>query len=318
MDFWISINIILNLLTLINSIITIFICLFILILILIFHRKSRSVQVLLAGYTGSILFISAVTLSSMSTSSLLGYMNIQWKQYGDTLWCRLRGFFIHGFLCVLYDSYVLQAIYRLCRVVFYRHKSLHSFTLYSLLIPIGSLFGIGSISPVLIRGDVVYISSEYYCQTPFKNIPAITYIAIRLFLLPILFISLIYMCLLKHVRQSTDSLMTANDNQYRRSKQNKRDLIIIRRLLVMLTSLILLGLPSVIFLIIYMICGYFISVTYRVGWLSVSFSLVFLAFMLIRLTNPLKKTFKRCLKRNYNEEYRRQSSSSRKISLQTH
>jgi Na+/H+ antiporter NhaC len=149
----------------------------------------------------------------------------------------------------------------------------------------------------------VYLSSEYYCQTPFTNIPAITYIALRLFLLPILFIALVYVYLLRHVRQSNSLSTTMNDNHHhhrKRSKQNKRDLIVIKRLLLMLSVLILLGLPSIIFLSIFMITGHLISLTYRIGWLSVSFSLVFLAYMLIRLTNPLKKTVRRIFSRNPN------------------
>jgi hypothetical protein len=290
MNTWSIINIVLNLVTLFNSILAILICLFVFCLIIIFHRQSRSIPILLASHTCSTLLISAFMLASMVTASLIGFMGIVLEQHGNSKWCRWRGFFIHGFLCALYDSYILQAGYRLCRVVFYRHKNLQSFPLYSLLVPIESLFGVVSISPVLLRGDVIYLPSEYYCQTPFTNIPAICYIALRLFFLPILFISLVYIYLLKHVRQTNSSITTINENHRGRSKQDTRDLIVIKRLLLMLSVLLLLGLPSIIFLSIFMITGHLISITYRIGWLSVSFSLVFLAYMLIELTNPLRKT----------------------------
>ncbi|CAF3189515.1 unnamed protein product [Rotaria sp. Silwood2] len=275
MNTWVIMNVILNLLTLINSILTILICSFIFLLIIIFHRRSHSVPVLLAGHTCSALLISAFMLASMATASLFGYMNIVLEQHRNNIWCRLRGFCIHGFLCALYDS----------------------------------------ISPVLLRGDVIYLPSEYYCQTPFTNIPAIVYIAIRLFLLPIMFIALIYLCLLRYVRQSNLSSTTMNDNHNRRSKQNKRDLIVIRRLLLMLSVLILLGLPSMIFLTIFMFTAHLICVTYRVGWLSVSFSLVFLAYMLIQLTDPLKKTLRRHFKRSFLRQNRHPPPSKRQISL---
>jgi hypothetical protein len=292
-----TVNIVLNLITLINSILAVLICLSVLLLIIIFHRQSRSVPLLLAGHTCSTLLISAFMLASMAAASLFGYMGMVLEQHGNTKWCRWRGFFIHGFLCALYDSYILQAGYRLCRVVFYRRKNLHSFPLYSLLVPIESLFGVVSISPVLFRGDVIYLPTEFYCQTPFTNIPAVMYIAIRLFLLPILFITLVYICLLKHVRQSNTLTITMNDH-HQRSKQDVRDLIVIKRLLLMLSVLILLGLPSIILLTIFMVTGYLVSVTYRIGWLSVSFSLVFLAYMLIQLTNPLRKSLRRIVSRN--------------------
>jgi hypothetical protein len=308
MNVWNIVNIILNSLTLINSIITILICLSAFLLIIIYHRQSRSVPLLLAGHTCSTLLISAFMLASMATASLLGYMGIILKQHNDTTWCRWRGFFIHGFLCALYDSYILQAGYRLCRVVFYQRRDLYSFPLYSLVVPIESLFGIISISPVLFRGDVVYLPSEYYCQTPFTNIPAISYIAVRLFLLPILFIALVYIYLLKHVRQSSTMSTAINENHHQRSNQDTRDLIVIKRLLSMLSVLILLGLPSVIFLSIFIVTGHLVFIAYRIGWLSVSFSLVFLAYMLIQLTNPLRKTVRRIFRRNSFQRNRCKSS----------
>jgi hypothetical protein len=254
-------------------------------------------------------------LASMATTSLLGFVGIVLEQHGETNWCRWRGFLIHGFLCALYDSYILQAGYRLCRVVFYRHKRLHSFPLYLLLVPIESLFSVVSISPVLLRGDVIYLSTEYYCQTPFTNIPAISYIALRLFLLPLLFITLVYVRLLKHVRKANSLSMTMNEKNRRRSKQDTRDLIVIRRLLVMLGVLILLGLPSVIFLSILIVTGHLIAVAYRIGWLSVSFSLVFLAYMLIQLTHPLKKTVKRLFGRHSLSQYHGKSSQEQQKAL---
>jgi len=244
----------------------------------------------------------------MVKSSLFGFFSIIIEQHGNTKWCHWRGFLIHAVLCVLYDSYVLQAIYRFCRVVLHQHKHLYTFSLYCFLILIESFFGILSISPVLLRDDVIYLPSEFYCQTPFTNIPAITYIAIRLFLLPLVFIALVYICLLKHIRQSNSSSTTMGDDHRRRSKQNTRDLIVIRRLLIMLGVLILLGLPSIIFLSILIVTGYLIPVTYRIGWLSVSFSFVFLAYMLIQLTSPLKKTVRGLFKRHSSEQSRSKSS----------
>jgi hypothetical protein len=289
MNLWSFINIVLNLITLINSILTIIICLFIFFLTIIFHRKSRSVPLLLACHTCLILLISSFLLASMVKSSLYGFISIIKEENENTKWCYWRGFLIHGILCVLYDSYILQAIYRFFRVVFYRNKRLHTFSLYCFLIFIESLFGIISISPILIGRNVIYLPTEYYCQTPFTNIPAIMYIAFRLFLLPILLITIVYICLLNYVYQKSLSVHVYR----RRSKQNRRNLIIIRRILLMLTILILLGLPSLIFLIIFIFTGYLVPITYRIGWLSVSFSLVFLAYMLIQLTKPLRITMRK-------------------------
>ncbi|CAF1479547.1 unnamed protein product [Rotaria magnacalcarata] len=294
MHFWSIINIILNVITLINSIATILICLFTFLLVIIVHRQTRTVLILLACHTCLILMISAILLGSMTTSSIIGFMDIKLKQHANTNWCRWRGYLIHGFLCILYDSYVLQAAFRFFRVVFSRHKILHNFPVYCFVILIASLFGLISISPVIIRNDVIYLPSEYYCQTPFTNIPVIVYIAVRLFLIPIVFIAIIYLCLLRHIGGQANLLRCRHR---RRSRHNGRNLKVIRRLLLMLTTLIFLGLPSMIFLTILILAGHLVSLTYRIGWLSVSFSLVFLAYMLIQLTRPLRKTMRRFFRR---------------------
>lgn len=274
---------------LINSTITILLCLLIFAIVIIFHLKTFTVPLLLSTHTCLALLMSSFMLASMATSSLSGLIDNAVEKYNFTQWCRWRGFFIHGFLCVLYDSYVLQAGYRLFRVVFYRRKSLHTLPLFCFIVLVESLFGLVSISPVLVRGDIIYLPSEHYCQTPFTNIKAILYIALRLFLLPILSIAIIYIYLLNRIGQT----QLYCNRYHRRSKRNRRNLIIIRRLLLMLTVLILLGLPSVIFLFILIFTGHLILMTYRIGWLSVSFSLVFLAYMLIQLTRPLRKTMRK-------------------------
>lgn len=289
MDSWSLINIILNMITLINTITTMVICSFIFLLVIIFHRQSRSVPLLLACYTCLILFLSSFFLAGMVRSSLYGFLSIALKEHNNTRWCLWRGFLIHASFCLLYDSYVIQAIYRLFRVVLYRYRHLHTYSLYCLIIVIETFFGILSISPVFIRGNVIFLSSEFYCQTPFTNLPAILFVAIRLFLFPLIAISLIYLYLVNYLHQTN----LTQTFYRRRSKRNRKNVIIIRRILLMLAVLILLGLPSVIFLIIFMFTGHLVSITYRVGWLSASFSLVFLAYMLIQLTRPLRKTVRK-------------------------
>lgn len=294
MNSWILINIILNLITLINTIITMLICLFIFLLVIIFHRQTRSVPLLLACYTCFILFFSSFLLGSMVRSSLYGFLSVPLVEHSNTCWCLWRGFLIHAILCVLYDSYVLQAIYRLCRVVFHRSRYLHRYSLYCCILLIETFFGISSISPVFIQGHVRYLASEFYCQTPFSNISAILYIALRLFLVPLILISLIYLYLVNYLHQIHITQTIAHRRHRRRHlKSHRRNLIIIRRILLMLAILILLGLPSIVFLVIFIINGHLASITYRVGWLSVSFSLVFLAYMLIQLTRPLRKTIRK-------------------------
>jgi hypothetical protein len=81
----------------------------------------------------------------------------------------------------------------------------------------------------------------------------------------------------------------------RRARNNARDLIVIKKLLIIVILLVLLGLPAIIFLIMFILTGHLPSITYRIAWLSVSLSLIFLAFMLVKYTIPLRDTVKRLI-----------------------
>ncbi len=293
MNSWTIINIVLNIITLFNTIFTVIFSLGILLIIIIFHRQRRSIPILLTGHTCLAILLSAIMLASMSISSLFGYIGIYLQEQDDTIWCYWRGFFIHGFLCSLYDAFGLQALFRFFRVLFYRHKILHTFKLYCIIIPFLMIFSLMCISPVLFWNDVVYLPLEFYCQTPFTNLRAILYIAARLYGFPLIILFGTYWYLLKYVRQT--SLLAITNNARHRAQNNLRDLIVIKRLLIILILLVLLGLPAMIFLFMFIFTGYLIPVTYRISWLSVSFSLVFLTFVLVKYTNPLRMTVQRLI-----------------------
>jgi hypothetical protein len=293
MDSWTIINIVLNAITIFNSVLTAIMCIGILLIIIIFHLHRRSVPILLASYTCLAMLLSAIVLLSMITSSLFGFIGIHLYDHGNTVWCRCCGFLIHGFLCALYDTYSLQGIFRFFRVVFHRRQVLHSFNLYCIISPFGMVFSLMCISPVLFWNNVIYLPSEFFCQTPFTDLPAILYVAGRLYGFPLISLSAMYWYLVRCVRRISPLAETADVR--RRCQNNARDMIVIKRLFITLMLLLLLGMPSIIFLIIFLFTGHLPSITYRIGWLSVSFSLVCLTFMLIKHTVPLRDTVKRLI-----------------------
>ena len=293
-----NIDIILNLFTFILATITTFLCVLTLLMVVLYHRRSRSIPLLLACHTCVALLISSMILARMIFSSLSGFMGVNVAEFHAGGWCHWRGFLIYGFLCAIYDSYSLQAFYRLCRVVFYRQKRFHQFSLYVPLVFVESLFSMISMVPLFVGGFITYVPTEFYCQTPLSHMPATGYITVRLYLLPMLFIALVYIYLLRYIRRTNP---LAADYR-RRAKQIRRNLVIIRRLVSNWIVLMMLGLPSVVMTTVYLVTGQFVLMCYRVGWLSVSVSFVFLASMLIQWTRPLRKTARKlCRRRNFDE-----------------
>jgi hypothetical protein len=232
-------------------------------------------------------------IASASISSLFGYIGLDLDENNDTIWCRWRGFLIFGFLCAVYDAFGLQAMFRIFRVVFYRRKVLHSFKFYCIIIPFQMIFAVMCTSPLLFLNTIVYLPLDFYCQTSFTNLPASLYIAARLYGFPLIILFGTYWYLLRYLRRT--SLLAVTNDARRRAQNNARDLIVIKRLLIIVTLLVLIGLPGMIFLLMFIFTGYLFSLIYRIVWLSVSFSLVFLTFMLIKYTNPLRMTVQRLI-----------------------
>lgn len=293
MDSWTIINIFLNLITILNSLSAAIVSLATIIILIIYHHRSRSVPLLIAGYTSLAILLSAIMLGSMGIASLCGFLGIHLEEHGNTPWCLWRGYLVHGFCCALYDAYGLQAIFRFFRIVFHRRKILHNFYLYRIIIPIEMTTAVIFISPVLIWKIVTYLPSEFYCQTPFVDLPAILYVAGRLYGFPLGILFGTYWYLLRYVRRTTP--LADTDDARRRVRNNARDVIVIRKLLITIIILVFLGLPSIIFLILFICTGNLLAITYRIGWCSVSFSLVFLIMTLIKYTIPLRDTIKKLI-----------------------
>jgi len=81
------------------------------------------------------------------------------------------------------------------------------------------------ISPVLFWNKVIYLPSEFFCQTPFTDLPAILYVAGRLYGFPLISLCAMYWYLVRCVRRISPLTETADVR--RRYQNNARDMIVI-------------------------------------------------------------------------------------------
>lgn len=93
----------------------------------------------------------------------------------DGQWCHIKAYFFYVRGCGFFYSYLLQAIYRLCRIVFYRKPILQSYKLYVYGIFIQWLLSFLQVIPVLLLGTFQYLPHDYHCQIAIHNSSWFTY-----------------------------------------------------------------------------------------------------------------------------------------------
>jgi cbb3-type cytochrome oxidase subunit 3 len=92
-------------------------------------REARDISLLLTFNTCAAALLTCLTVSVMISSNLFRPFLVE-----NMSFCLLWGLLYDVFQCSIYHSYCLQAFYRLCRVVFYKQKSLVSWSIYLILI----------------------------------------------------------------------------------------------------------------------------------------------------------------------------------------
>lgn len=121
-------------------------------------------------YLSLILFFILIIITYKIT--LEGHINIDYKTQNNFS-CRIRAYLLTVFICAIFYSNTLQAIYRLCRVVFYTRKIFQSFQIYLIGILFQWIICFLIILPALIFNYYEYLINDYHCQIPYKSFQSI-------------------------------------------------------------------------------------------------------------------------------------------------
>ena len=204
---------------------------FLLICLYLAYKKHFDLFTILSCNTciGTLIFV-------VNTLAIISYM-IRWNedeiQFQTDLFCTIRAYINYISFCLIYYSYVLQALYRYWRVkriikynsILFRIIFLVIHWILSSLVPI----------PILLYGDLTQIS-YYVCYLSFSNIKMIFYGALTIYISSLSIILYLYYKVIQHVQTTTvvfiNQRLTTN-----------RDIIIFRRIIQIILSLIICGAP---------------------------------------------------------------------------
>ncbi|CAF1452547.1 unnamed protein product [Adineta steineri] len=206
----------------------------------------------------------------------------------DTLendWCLIRAYLLDVVACALYHSYVLQAIFRFCRIVFYQKKKLQSLGVSCIAIIIQWLLAFLFILPNFLLHDFVYLPSEYHCQVPLTNFRALLMMGSIVYFIPIGVVSLMHIYLIQFIRQSSQRLQN-------RQRQNKRDFIVIKRILSLLMIFAIMCFPSVLLWLINIITHDLPPMSHDIEWLTISICMSIVPVAIVLITPQINRMFK--------------------------
>ncbi len=290
-------KLLINSCTLLSAIVAIIVSLFIIDYIVINFlrtnnlKNSINISLLLTCNTCLAIICSSCTLTLMVLSSIGGDLNIYALKKIINWDCHIRGYLHFVFINSIYLSYVLQAGFRLFRIAFHEYKCLRTVYSFSFYIVTQWITSFLLILPILIAHEnysslIIYLPGEFYCQVPLTSIRGIVFSILSIYFVPLCCIGMIYLCIIIHIRRKTRQYVVILMLVQR---QNKRDTIIIKRICVVMIVLLLLGVPSCLFVIAFIITGHLHWAAYRVGWMTISVSFVLISLSSIYVTPQIYK-----------------------------
>ncbi|UJR07446.1 hypothetical protein I4U23_011732 [Adineta vaga] len=230
----------------------------------------------------SMLIFTTIMLT-MNIRTILGDLN---GQSFNSSSCIVSGYIAVIQLCTMYLAF---AFYRLVRILYPQNRYFRSLKLYILLPIIEYVWAIGIQCVVITWNGVTYFINDSFCYVSFANIRAIIWAAFSAYLFPFLCSLMIYLRITTFLRHQTNNLTLLV------KQRQDRDVLIVQRILIIITLLLILGVPSMYFIVRFAITGDDLPLTNRVAWFPVGISMaglsVTLIFSIPQLKNIVKKLF---------------------------
>ncbi len=199
--------------------------------------------------------------------------------------CQLRSYINYIFICSFYYSCALQAIFRLLRVVFPKHKILKSINVFTIAIFIQWIIPIFYMLAYLLSHDLEYQPDICSCWLSFKNIRALSIAMAFVYGSPLIVMGLIYASIIRYIRRTVQT-------QQARQISNKRDLLVVKRIMLLVLIAMGIGIPTAFLLIIYMINHSLTPLAYHIQALSLTAGLVFDSIVLGIVTPQVRNILK--------------------------
>ncbi|UJR10804.1 hypothetical protein I4U23_014992 [Adineta vaga] len=210
-----------------------------LILILVWRTKPRlhTVNHLLICNTAFASIFYCVTLKNNFAYVIFG----QWDT--NDVSCRFRAYFAYSGIAGVLYSYLIQAISRFFfSVLSINHRYLTSFTTHYILIACQWIVVFLVTTPSILTTDINFYP-HVFCWVPMNHMLHVVYTISVYYIIPVTVIIIIYICIYIQVKRAGINTTVAS-----RSSQ-KRDLELLRRIMILLSIYLTIGILTVLFIV---------------------------------------------------------------------
>jgi hypothetical protein len=210
--------------------------------------------------------------------------------------CILLGYMSYVGCAVQNYSFLIQAVHRYITIISPTRLLYKSKRTEIALIGITWIFGIMHPLPFLIAGEIKYIYDDQVCQMPLRFSLLTIYNLFNVYLIPITIMILIYIKLIRYVREMSKHIKPVNT-----LTRSKRHLKMIRRIIIFITIVVTLNLPYSIFIFISFFTHSF-KYHFRIAFIFIDISLPFVIITLFNYANPLKTSVMKTLNIRTNQK----------------
>jgi len=264
---------------------------FLFLLIIILDKTCRTVPMMLLCNSLLSEIIFASVMLSMTIVALQN--DIKQIEYEDSL-CIFRAYMSYALSAVRSHSYLLQSIYRYICIIYPLNFYYQSARFQFYLICLTWLLSLIHPFPFVFTNQIKYNVDNQVCHMPLQTSFFIFYTCFFAYLNPITTIIIIYFKLVRYVKKM--SKLVTPVNQLLRIR---RELKMVRRIVMLLLILVALGLPYTIFFIF----SFFThppKYHFRLAFLSVDISLACVIIALGQFSDPIKTFVIRIINKSTN------------------
>lgn len=258
----------------------------ILLFIIILDKTCHTVQLMLvANSYFTVLLYGCVLL----TCTILTFVTDSREIYYQEPFC-VRTYILSTTAAPLYYSFLLEAFYRYVLVVYPTRFFYQSAKFQCPIICLTWILGFLYPVAYMLTGEIIYDVNNQLCQTSVQASIIGIYVSLCNYMIPVPQIIFIYLKLIRYVKQISKRVLRVNT-----LSRAKSQLKMVRCTIILITILISVCFPLVIFMLMsFFTCSS--KYGYRIGYVFIDISLIFVMIILLQFTDPFKKSLMKRLK----------------------
>jgi len=247
--------------------------------IIIVDKTCHTIPMMLIANSCLTALVSGCCLLSLCAFTFKN--DLEKIEYQDSL-CIIRGYLIYSSYAVLNYSFLLQSLYRYITVIYPNRLFCQSFKFQSLLICLTWIFALIYPIAFIFNDEFIYDVDNQICLLILRFSFFVIYGSLCIYTIPMLMIMFIYFKLVRYVH-AMGKRVTPVNILYR----VQRELKMVRRTIILVSVLVILGFPFSIFIII----SFFTippKYHFRIAFLFIDVSMTLMMIALFQFTDPLK------------------------------